>query len=359
MKSPFFEQLMTGKISSCDLKKLIKLAKQSSAFKLYNKHKIDDRKRLEQERVIHLHALKQSKIKVVKNRARLANLVKMHGGPCQTPEDVDKLVSGDHGNLMRLLQHELSYQKKVIHGEMPIPSLDELFRIKKLNRVTNKYEQVPLEERISNLKAILSANSGDDSSFCIPIVTAEQFKERADAKHLKMKTYNHRPEEVVEDENVTCNLADTFYADLPRQEYVAVYYNEEADQTPWYIGRIEKVNASDDCPDCKSFPLPECNDNYEYCFIVKFMKLNQKKRKVPKARQQNLVPDRSLWEFRPGDTSLYHVTVSQIVPCKVIVNPKESSSSTSKEHKQSFIVQNVAEIDDFLKCNVLYMLQNS
>ena len=53
-------------------------------------------------------------------------------------------------------------------------------------------------------------------------------------------------------------------------------------------------------------------------------------------------------------TVLYHVTVSQIVPCRVILNANESSTSS----KQSFTVQIVAEIDDYLKCNVLYMLLN-
>ena len=139
-------------------------------------------------------------------------------------------------------------------------------------------------------------------------------------------------------------------AELPNQEYVAVYYDEEDAITQWYLGRLIDIQASDNCPECKSFPLPECNDGYHNCFRIRFMKLGQMKRKVPKSRQQSLGPDRSLWQCEPSDKSLYHVTVCQIVPCKVIVN--QTSNNV-------FTVQNVSEIDDFLKCNVLYMLKNS
>ena len=89
----------------------------------YNQHKQDDKDRLQQERVVHLQSLKQNKLKVARDT-----------------KDAHKITSqGDESAIMKKLHLELSYQKKVIYGEMSIPSLDELFRIRKFNRVTNKY----------------------------------------------------------------------------------------------------------------------------------------------------------------------------------------------------------------------------
>ena len=44
-----------------------------------------------------------------------------------------------------------------------------------------------------------------------------------------MKSYVHRPEQAAEEDSIVCNLTDKFYTELPGQEYVAVYYDEEDD----------------------------------------------------------------------------------------------------------------------------------
>ncbi|KAL5247645.1 hypothetical protein ACHWQZ_G019511 [Mnemiopsis leidyi] len=373
-KSPLYQKLMTGEVKAEALGKMIALAKESATFKLYNQHRQDDQKTLKQEKTMHLHEQKKKRMKEAKDRANLVSLVKEHGGPCQTENDVDLLklrFDGKPDALMKKLWLEIKYQKKII---LCISSADQsyadLFKQRKLNRATGKYDPVPLGQLVGNLKQIINLHSNSEDGSSTFVISVEQFIRLAADRQVELQSYKHRSctntsdnSEAVED-IVTVderNLTGAFYDGLIDEKFVAVYYSDDP-STPWYLGLIERVNSNEGCNQCEAFPLTELN-SYEHCFGVRFceVKSSTKTSNVPLQSNSEWILDKS--------SPVYHVTACQVVPCKVelvdlesdVVHSEGSSSSgkAPKKRLTSYIVKNVQDIDHALKNNLLYSLINS
>ena len=376
--SRFFRNLLKGRISVEMFGKMMALARTSGTFKLYLQHKQDDNARVHQERIAALRALRKNRTKSHERKANLTNLVKGHGGPCMNPHDVDDLVNRykneDPQILMKLMWLEIKYQKTFIFcEENNRDGIEALFRKQRYIEIggVKKCVQLPLEEKISNLKAILQGHTEDGyDQVELTIVPADLFIRRVSERHSAMKLRMHRPEPGSEPESQIHYryLNNSFYSDLMNMRYIAVYYDEEGEDQKWYPGRIEKTNSSATCDQCKTFQLPECNDNFEHCFEVTFMNILKSKKKISKkgvGLSSRCSTSESEWEFSSDLT--YHVPVCQIIACKVQLKPVQdivvgSASSKSNKRtrqKQTYIIENAHDIDEFLKCNVLYMLANS
>ena len=364
--SPWFQKLVKSQVSPHDVGEVVKWAKKSKTVKLYQKHKMDDEARLKQDKQAALRQLQLKKVKAVKTTNQLITAVKEHGGPCQTPSDVDKLCKSykyDPKFLTKALWNEIKFQKLVVHSDF-IVSDPSLYLSKKLNKGTNKFEEVPLECREKNLKSILSGYSlGEERAYAK--LPTETFLKRVDEKHQHMKTFPHRSEPEVEEEPLSIDLDAEFYLRLPSLQYVAVYYDDEGCTQKWFPGQIAKVNLSADCEECKNFALPECNQDYMHCFDVKFLSISKGKTKVSKTTASS----GNAYEWVFNDEATYHVPVCQIIACEVKLIPTSAivvgSAAANSSRKRtarsslSFKVDNSSSIDDALQFNILYMLKNN
>ena len=257
-KSLFFDKILTRKISPDQLGAMIRSARKSEVFKLYRQHKQDDKARRHQECINALDELKKNRKKIIRDKAELTDLVKNHGGPCRTSEDVDDLVNRHNQDpklQMALLWREIKFQKVVIYCDSHNQRCSELFKKQRQNKKTGKYDQVPLNERIDNLKTILKGSSPDGDDIILPVVPVSTFVERVAAKHDQMKQYKHRA--VSEPEVQFCYLSNEFYRELPKMKHIAVNFDDDHEAQKWHPGSIEKVNTSENCEKCKDFALPE------------------------------------------------------------------------------------------------------
>ncbi|XP_063692172.1 uncharacterized protein LOC134824289 [Bolinopsis microptera] len=278
-KSPLYEKLLSGVITADQFGKMIKLIKKSASLKLYIQHRDDDRKKLKQEKVLHLYEQKKKRMKEVRDKAGLVSVVKDHGGPCQTEEDVEIMVGRYEGRseaLMKDLWNEIKYQKKVI---LCIGSADQshgdLFKQRIWNRATRKYDPVPLEQRISNLKSILRLQSvdGDGSGLVpAPVISVDQFVEKASARHAELKGFKHRASVTSGSDDAgehdIVDLTGSFYDGLVDEKFIAVFYSDDP-STPWYLGVVETVRSNDGCEQCEEFSLTGLN-SFGHCFVVRF-----------------------------------------------------------------------------------------
>ena len=370
--SPFFQNLIKMQITTSQLAKMMKDAKKSKCFEMYAQHKKDDRIRLMVEQQQELKELEAKRRKVIQAKNTLVQSVKGHGGPCIIPADVDKLcanLAADTKKLMEALWLEIKYQKLVIHSDTLADSA--LFLSKKKNKATNKYVDVPLEERKNNLKSIVKCTTGEED-MRFTIVPVAQFLEKAKAKHAIMKTYPHRIIVAENDKNnmvgIDLEYYREFYDELPGLADILVYYDDPINNQMWYPGRVERVNVSAECLECEKFTLPECNNGYLFCFEVKFMeKIKNKAKKARGAVNADKYDDE--WSF-DDNSDTYHVPVCQVITCKLKIEPistivvgtsikGDSGKKRGGSKPMKYKITNGAEIEAALENNVLFMLKNA
>ena len=321
--SPLGREILKNKMTPQKLGQIIKETRKSGAQKLKKELALNDANILKSEKKAHFAILEDKRKKIVQKKLDIAAAVKVHGGPLQSPEEVDKICD-EHFNkrdvLAKIIALELSYQKDVIcNNSVP----DSRYRQKIWNNIRKGYDKICLNDRIENLKAIVSPI---DQTKSFSIVDPSDFVEKATEKHNEMKKYSHRSSAL----NDTIKFDDPFFNNLHTQNFVAVYCIEEAEI--WYLAKIIDVNQNNDCVDCS--PLAVFHGDYPHCFKVQFMDKNS--------------GSNNCYRLEP---SIYHVPPSQIIPClpKVLIK-----TTKSKNKSLNFVVNNESQIIAALEKNILY-----
>ena len=330
--SPFGHDILSGKMTPHKLDSIMKETRKSGAVKLKRELTANDAAILKSEKHAHFAKLEADKKKVIQKKLDIAAAVKDHGGPLQSPHEVDQICkqySGQHDVLKKIIAVELSYQKLVICNNT-VP--DSRYREKTLNKATGKMDKIPLSERIDNLKAIVQPI---DHVSQFNIIDPAVFVQKATEKHNEMKKYPHRCSDYGSVDSVHLSFDDPFFSRLHTQSFVAVHCIEEAEI--WYPAKILSVNENKDCSDCS--PLAIFHGDYPYCFSVQFME------KVP-----NSIDKFDLL------SPLYHVPASQIIPClpKVVIN-----TGKGRRSKIKFTVSNTEDILAALDNNILFAFRKA
>jgi hypothetical protein len=358
MTSPLYHDVLKGKLTAESLANIYKQGRKSKTFKLYFTVKKSDKSVLRRDQEGALKDLQLKRQGKVDQKMQLAAVVKNHGGPCQTPEDVIKLCKRfkkDEAGLMRILWDEIKYQKYVIHSSYIADA--SLYLSKKWDAAARKYKDVSLEERIANLKKIVEPMT-DETNF--QVGSAENFIKLAKEKHEHMKLFPHRDPVSIDDD-------DPFYQDLPTLTHVAVYYNcadiANEEEHKWFPGIIRSVNISADCQQCLQFDIPECNNKYLYCFMVEFMEVvkTTKSKKISVDGNKHCSTASNDWEL--CNQAFYHVPVCQMIACKpdVVLNNFSAGgkAGSKREPRNTFRIGNIQAIEEAMHRNILYVLGTS
>ena len=326
--SPFGRDVLSNKMTPEILGKIMKETRQSHAQKLKKNLSANDAATLRSEKQAHFAQLEANKKKIIQKKLDLAASVKNHGGPLQSPKEVDDIClkySKQIDVLVKIIALELSYQKTVIcNNSVP----DSRYREKVLNKITKKYDKLSLKDRTENLKAIVRPI---DHTLRFNVIDPTIFVQKATEKHNEMKKYSHRNLDL----DNTISFDDPFFNNLHNQCFVAVHCIDEAEI--WYPAKIISVNQNKKCSECS--PLAVFHGDYPYCFKVQFL-----------GKVVN-----SPHTFRL-QSPLYHVPVSQIIPClpKVIIKTGKGRSS-----QVTFLINNFEEILLALNVNILYAFRKA
>ncbi|KAL5255531.1 hypothetical protein ACHWQZ_G010935 [Mnemiopsis leidyi] len=227
--SPLGEVILKGKMTAEKLGEIMKETRKSGAVKLKKQLTANDVNVLNAEKKEQFAKLESEKKKIIQKKLDIAAAVKKHGGPLQTPEEVDEMCKKitDPTEQEEIINLELSYQKKVICNNTVS---DERYRLKTKNKATNKFDKVPLAVKKDNLKAIVKPL---DEVSQFTVTEPAVFIEKAIAKLKEKQTYPHRTADVHDVENTQLSMGDPFFNKLHTQKFVAVHCIEEAEV--WWI----------------------------------------------------------------------------------------------------------------------------
>ena len=326
--SPFGREILQGEMTPEKLDKIMKDTRKSGAHKLKKELATVDATVHRSEKQAQFAKLEAERRKVIQKKIDIAAAVKNHGGPLQSPDEVDAILekyAGQPDIQANIVKLELKYNKIVIcNNSVP----DTRYREKTLNKATGKFEKLSLNERTANLKAIVSPI---DQNTKFKVVNPDVYCGRANDELNVMQTYSHRTalDSIVQSDNQHLSFDDPFFNVLHDQSIIAVYCIEEAEI--WYPAKIISVNDNKDCPDC--CPLAIFHGDYPYCFMVQFM---------AKADNTNAYV---------LETPKYHVPASQVIACL----PKFAlKAGKARRSKINFIINNCDEILSALDSNILY-----
>lgn len=326
--SPLGEVILKGKMTAEKLGEIMKETRKSGAVKLKKQLTANDVNVLNAEKKEQFAKLESEKKKIIQKKLDIAAAVKKHGGPLQTPEEVDEMCKKitDPTEQEEIINLELSYQKKVICNNTVS---DERYRLKTKNKATNKFDKVPLAVKKDNLKAIVKPL---DEVSQFTVTEPAVFIEKAIAKLKEKQTYPHRTADVHDVENTQLSMGDPFFNKLHTQKFVAVHCIEEAEV--WYAAKILSVNNNQDCDDCSSLSI--FHGDYPYCFKVQFME-----------KVKNSMDTYNL------QSPYYHVPAAQIIPClpHVVI---QAGKAKTKNSWIKFLISNVGDILAALEKNILY-----
>ena len=320
--SPLGSDCIKGKIPAQKLGEIMKETRRSGAQKFKKLLTANDALVHKSEKSLHLTHLTELRNKVLKKKLDIIDAVKDHGGPFTSPEEVDKMCSQNSNLdvLKKIVDLELKYQQHVI-GHHSVPQTR--FNVKRMNKITRKYDNLPVEERIENLKTLVNP-IGESTGF--NIIDPAIFIEKATAKHNEMKKYPHRS--IDSTDHIKLSFDDPFFNNLHSQSFVAVYCIDEDEI--WYPAKILSVDQNKNCPDCS--PLVIFHGNYPYCFKVQFMA------KITDTTYDLEAPQ-------------YHVPAAQIIPCipNIVMKAGKARGSRIK-----FIINNTQDILLALGKNILH-----
>lgn len=331
--SPLGHEILNGEMTPGKLDLIMKETRKSGALKLKKELTANDADTLKSEKEAHFAKLEADRKKVIQKKLDIAAAVKNHGGPLQTPHEVDEMCkkySQKTDALKKIIGLELSYQKLVICNNA-VP--DSRYREKTLNKATGKMDKLPLEERIDNLKAIVEPF---DQTSQFNVIDPAVFVQKATEKHNEMKKYPHRSSDYsVQVDDNKLSVSDPFFSKLHTQSFVAVHCIEEAEV--WYPAKIIKVNSNKKCSDCTS--LAVFHGDYPHCFMVQFME-----KVANSADHFDLLSPK------------YHVPASQIIPClpKVLIR-----AGKGRRSKLKYIISNTEDILSALDRNILYAFRKA
>ena len=328
--SPFGEKTLKGNMTAKELGEIMKDTRNSGAVKLKKELTANDANVLNQEKKEYFAKLEAEKRKVVQKKNDIAAEVKKHGGPLQTPEEVDEMCQKytDLKEQEKIIDLELSYQKTVICNNTVS---DSRYRLRTKNKVTNKFDKVPLEVKIVNLKAVVKPL---DQASQFVFTEPADFIEKANAKLKEKQTYPHRTSDIQGVVNSQLSVGDPFFDNLHTQTFIAVHCIEEAEI--WYAAKIISVHKNKDCQECS--PLAIFHGDYPYCFKVQFM--------------EKVKNSKDVYDLQ---SPFYHVPASQVIPClpHVVIQAGTGKAKT-KNNRLKFIIGNEDLILEALEKNILY-----
>ena len=325
--SPLGHKILNCEMTPKELGKIMLETRKSGAQKLKQDLTHNDAEILKSEKKAHFAILEANKKKIVQKKMDIAAAVKNHGGPIQSPEEVDSYCNkfiDNRDELKKIIALELSYQKSVIcNNSVP----DSRYKEKTLNKATKKYDYLSLEKRIENLKAIVKPI---DESTRFNVIDANVFLVKAAARHSEMKKYPHRQSDFNEIPLSVSQYNTPFFVNLHTQTFIAVHCIEETEI--WYPAKIATCHENKNCSDCS--PLKVFHGNYRYCFEVQFM--------------EKVVSSDDTFSLK---TPLYHVPASQVIPClpKIVIK-----AGKSRRSKLKYIVNNSLDILAALENNILF-----
>ena len=186
--------------------------------------------------------------------------MKALAGPLESPEEVDHFVKNFKGTqveLAKAIDTQLKFYKKVINDRSVNPDLYKS-REKDMSN-GGKYRTFTVEERIENLKKVVTPNP-KEVSFPQDINT-DKFNQQIKDYQSSRLSYPHRANEAVDSEGASSTAA-TGQTSVPHLsesvepvkipdsiEYVAAFYDGE--EQPWYPGIVTKYVDSKSCECCK------------------------------------------------------------------------------------------------------------
>ena len=262
------------------------------------------------------------------SRTAICQDVKSHGGPFQSPGEVEQFCRnfvGTNAELGKVIAAELKFQKVIINNRSVNP---DLYKCREKDKSTGdgKYRTFTVHERIDNLKEIVSPLP-EEIKF--PEINTSEFVKQVEAHHSTLKSYPHRRKNATDPSTAGTDdpvqISDTV-------TYIAAYFVGE--ERLWYPGIVTKFIDSKSCESCKTLEgIEGLNNN---CSMAKFM--------TPIGLD--------LYEIT--DIEEYHVHPSQLIMTPTI-------EYVQLEHGGlGYKVLNYLQIDDSVKNNQLYLcLQGS
>ena len=342
--SPFLMKMISmddETLENC--RKENKNSEQVKYFLKLNKH---DGARLKEERKEAYKKLVSAKEKILAKKRKLAEDVKNHGGPVQSPSDVVELVKRHNklsrDELWKIIDLEIKYQKLVMNAHLVAEN--KLFLCSSLNKATRKQEKFSLEVRIDNLKSIVQPIS-DDDNFNLDI-DIDSFVNKTKLLHQKMMKFPHRekPSSTTNTEmstNFPENSTDMHkshcFNDLGVADYIACFFSGY--EHPWYIGIITRISNIAHCELCQ---INDFNNGLvDHCFEVRFLSDFTEDDKDTRS---------NLFVLKDSDT--YHASPCQMLDCM----PELSIEATEiKNYKLKYHIKNSKELLKSLNQNSLYI----
>ena len=212
-----------------------------------------------------------------KSRAKLCQAVKGHGGPLESPDEVDQFVQnfkGTRKELAEAIDLQLKFRKVVIN-DRTVNS--DLYKCREKDAAAGgKYRIFSVEERTENLKKIV-APIPEELSFPQNIDTAK-FNQQIVEYQSSRSAFPHHVTEAVSSEADLSSKSGQPTTSLPPSseepvkipdsiEYVAAFYDGE--QQPWYPGIVTKYVDSKLCESCKA--VTGIGGMISKCLMAKFM----------------------------------------------------------------------------------------
>ena len=338
--SPFFIEFAA--MDAEKIAEMIKNTKKSKLFEIIKK--FNQRTRELQEEALQgtVAELAKKRDDQAKSKALICSGIKAHGGPLESPEEVDMFVrdfQGTTDELRHAIDLELKYRKKVINDRTINPDLYKCREKDKSNG--GKYRIFTVEERIDNLKQVVKPIP-DEIVFPLGINT-DKFKNDVDEYHSTLKSYPHRKGDVAgSGASASTSLGQNSVQPLSDLvdpvkitdsiDYIAAYYDGE--QQLWYPGIVTKCIDSESCECCNS--LAGIEGSSRTCYMARFMSPT------------------GLDIYEISDDLEYHVHPSQLLTTPIIEYVQLDHGGLG------YKVLNHLAIDDSVKDNLLYRcLQDS
>lgn len=268
-KNPFINGLIN--MDDEEFKKEVKWARTSESVKRYKafcKHLEAKEETYEKEK---LQNANKRKLKAEEKRVKhLKECEELHAGPIKSLDEIqEKILNKDLDGQSKSINAEIRYQR----DNIGLLATDNP-RYKMKRKQFNKHVDIPLEERINNLKFLISLAS--DTSSTIDEASLPVNEIITSVSEIK-KLY---------EEEVQCQVSSRSDQDILKQfsekdigAYCCLMTYNGKEVAVWWIGQIIKVNLSKECEECKN-NAPDGNEVTGVCMRVRELKPQDEKTKT-------------------------------------------------------------------------------
>lgn len=266
-KAPIISEL--SKLSDDEFKKELDWARHSPQVKKL--------RQIEEQELIQREKLEKDKLKSAREqllltaKKRAENAIKcqtLHSGPLTKIEDIENLERTlDTEKLEQSINAELKFQKENVRI---LPKDDIKYRLSSFIKVDgkNKKQNVPLHDKIRNLKTLISMSSFTLDSPVLVSSTTPDAALYIDKLDEICKIYQNAHDNVPNsNEEILCQYSVGKIA-----AFLFVYSTDGVDVPEWSLGEIRSCTLKNKCPKCKGE-----NQNHELngiCMKVKFLDEN-------------------------------------------------------------------------------------